>query len=69
MLSVDLPNVKDGFIVLELLRYIVKLWLTIRGFGCLRRGWRPEYKSTSYTITKGKKSLRKNLRIAGEPPE
>ena len=64
MLSVDIPNDKDG---LELLRHIVKLWLTIRGFG-MSKAWMEECKSTSHTITKGKKSLRKNLRNAGESP-
>ena len=58
MLSVDVPDDKDG---LELLRHIVELWLTIRGFG-ISKAWIEDYKCLSHTTTKGKKSLRKDLK-------
>lgn len=64
MLSVDIPEDKDG---LELLRHVVELWLTIRGFS-MSKAWMEQYKSRSHTSTKGKKSLRKDLKRAGEPP-
>ena len=63
MLSVDIPDDRDG---LELLRHVVELWLTIRGFG-MSKAWMEEYKRSSHTSTKGKKSLRKDLKRAGEP--
>ena len=62
MLSVDIPDNRDG---LELLRHVVELWLTIRGFG-MSKAWMEEYKRSSHTSTKGKKSLRKDLKRAGE---
>jgi len=64
MLSVDIPDDKDG---LELLRHVVELWLTIRGFG-MSKEWMEKYKCISHTTSKGKKSLRKKLRKTGEPP-
>ena len=54
----DIPDNKDGF---ELLRNIIELWLTIRGFS-ISKAWMEEYKCITKTITKGKKSLRKDLR-------
>ena len=58
LLSVDIPDDKDGF---ELLRNIIELWLTIRGFS-ISKAWMEEYKCIAKTSTKGKKSLRKDLR-------
>ena len=51
MLSVDIPEERN---CLELLRHVVTLWLTIRGFS-ITKAWMEDYKSAVCTTTKGKK--------------
>lgn len=62
ILAVDIQTEKDG---MELLKHIVELWLTIRGFS-ISKSWMEEYKSYSHITTNGKKSLRKELKKADE---
>ena len=58
LLSVDIRDDKDS---LELLRRVVELWLTIRGYS-MSKMWMENYKCTVNTTTKGKKGLRKDLK-------
>ena len=62
MLSVDIPDSKDSS---ELLRHIIELWLTIRGYG-ISKAWMEDYKSIVNISIKGKKSLRRCLRTSTE---
>ena len=58
----DITSEEDA---LELLKHIVTLWLSIRGFS-LAKSWMEEYKRATQTTTK-KKSLRKELKKAEQP--
>ena len=58
LLSVDIRDDKDS---LELLRRVVELWLTIRGYS-MSKMWMENYKCAVNTTTKGKKGLRKDLK-------
>ena len=61
MLSVDIPEEHN---CLELLRHVVTLWLTIRGYS-ITKAWMEDYKSAVCTTTKGKKGLRKQMKKQG----
>ena len=58
MLSVDIDGEEES---VELLRDIVELWLTIRGFSIAGQ-WMEIYKKCSSKTTKKSKSLRKTLK-------
>jgi len=64
MLSVDIRDDKDS---LELLRHVIELWLTIRGYS-MSKAWMEDYKCAVNTTTKGKKGLRKDLKKQTQAP-
>ena len=47
---------------LELLRHIIHMYISIRGFG-IPKTWMEEYKIVATTTTKKKKALRKQLKL------
>ena len=57
MLSVDIEEEQDA---LELLRTIIQLWITIRGFA-MTSTWMESYKQVHKKSTKCSKGLRKRL--------
>lgn len=58
LLSTDISSEEES---MELLRYIVNLWLNIRGFS-ISKAWIEEYKCALKDTTAKKKSLRKELK-------
>lgn len=65
VVSVSIDDERDS---LELLGHVVGLWLTIRGYA-ITKAWMEEYKWSTQTTTKGKKSLRKELKKKSEASE
>ena len=58
MLSLDIRNEESS---MELLKIIVEEWIKVRGFAVTSL-WLGEYKCTTQETTKGKKSLRRELK-------
>ena len=58
MVAVDIDNESSSQ---ELLHEIIQLWVTIRGY-CIASSWLEAYKNAQQKTTKGKKSLRKELK-------
>lgn len=61
ILAIDIRNEADG---LELLKHIIELWLTIRGFS-ISKAWMDDYKRQAQVET-AQKSLRKELKKSNE---
>ena len=65
MLSVEITREDHS---VELLRHIIKLWVTIRGFSLAKMGIK-QYKESPSTSTKKSVSLRKSLKRKAIPEE
>ena len=64
MLSIDIEEEEHNS---ELLRHIIQLWLTIRGFS-ISNAWMENYKCAVKSVTAKSKSLRKNLKKKAKTP-
>ena len=65
MQSVDIECEEDSK---ELLRHIIQLWLTIRGFS-LAKTWTEKYKHAAHTTTRKSAGLQKELKKSDFPRE